>query len=209
MSTDTRTAAFADSDTRRPFAAALAACTLGLAAALVPAGVAFAQPSGESPAQSQPEAEEETPTRNIKEWHTSKKGLGLKGYDPVAYFPEGGGEPTKGSKSRSYTFEGVTYRFATQANLDLFKENPHKYEPAYGGWCAFAMSQGDKVDIDPKNFIVEDGRLFLFYKNFVFGNARDPWLEAPTESEHLADTEWSSISGEKPRRNGKVVKADA
>lgn len=65
--------------------------------------------------------------------------LALSGYDPVAYFPEGGGKPAKGAQSISLVHGGVLYRFATEANKAAFESNPARYEPAYGGWCAWAM----------------------------------------------------------------------
>lgn len=84
-----------------------------------------------------------------------KGGLALQGYDPVAYFPEGGGEPKPGKAGLTVTRHGVTYRFASEAHRELFLENPARYEPAFGGWCAYAMAEGDKVEIDPTSFLIE------------------------------------------------------
>src|SRR5260370_8879837 len=66
------------------------------------------------------------------------EGIGLKGYDPVAYFINGA--PTKGSEQYSFARKGVTYRFASAGNLEKFKADPEKYLPQYGGYCADAMS---------------------------------------------------------------------
>jgi len=66
--------------------------------------------------------------------------IGLVGYDPVAYFIEGGGRPQKGLFKLSLEYDGVTYRFATQQNLDLFKAEPTKYLPQYGGWCTLSTA---------------------------------------------------------------------
>src|SRR4051812_40820817 len=65
------------------------------------------------------------------------EGLAIQGYDPVAYFTEG--KAVKGSKSNAVFHEGVTYYFSSAANKEAFKKNPAKYEPQYGGWCAYAM----------------------------------------------------------------------
>ena len=78
--------------------------------------------------------------------------LALQGYDPVAYFTEGRARP--GKPSVATDFEGVTYRFASAANRDRFLEDPDRYRPAYGGWCAWAMVQGGKTSPDPTHFII-------------------------------------------------------
>lgn len=136
--------------------------------------------------------------RDVSKYNLSDSGLALKGYDPVAYFPEGGGKPKKGKKSRTFTHEGVTYRFASSANLETFKANPTKYEPAYGGWCAYAMSKEKYTDIDPKNFKIEDGRLMVFYKGLL-GDTLKSWnKEGPATLEPLADAYWEKESGEAP-----------
>ncbi len=138
------------------------------------------------------------PIRNIAEWDLSKKSLAIDGYDPVAYFPEAGVKPTKGKKSITLDYKGVTYRFASEDNKATFVTNPQKFEPAYGGWCAWAMSKGSKTEINPKYFIVKDDRLFLFYKG-VFGNTKEDWQKGDhAELSTTADSEWLSISGESP-----------
>ena len=112
----------------------------------------------------------------LDHYNLSKKKLALDGYDPVAYFPEHGGKATKGLESITTTFQGVTYRFATEANKATFLKAPASFEPQFGGWCAWAMSdgKGDKVDVDPKSFTVEDGKLYLFYDG-LFGDTRKSW----------------------------------
>src|SRR5213594_1234459 len=73
-------------------------------------------------------------------------GTAISGYDPVAYFQEGKAE--KGKKELAVFVQGVTYYFATLQNKEEFKKNPVKYEPQYGGWCAYAMGKdGSKVDV--------------------------------------------------------------
>lgn len=142
-----------------------------------------------------------SPARNIEEYLLEKKkdNLAIKGYDPVAYFKDGGGEPTKGDKDITTTYEEVTYRFASEKHKSLFLADPAKYEPAFGGWCAWAMSSGDKTEIDPKTFIIQDGRLFLFYNGF-WGNTKDDWQKGDkVELARQADAHWKTISGESPR----------
>ena len=72
-----------------------------------------------------------------------KKGLALEGYDPVSYFQ---GDPEEGSKDIAASFNGATYYFVSKKNQSLFTENPQKFVPEYGGWCAYAMgNDGNKV----------------------------------------------------------------
>lgn len=157
--------------------------------------IANAQPT-QVESQSQKTAE---PVRNIAEWDLSKKSLAIDGYDPVAYFPEGGSKPSKGKKSITHTHLGADYRFASEENKAAFIANPSKYEPAYGGWCSWAMSKGSKTEIDPKTYIIKDDRLFLFYKG-VFGNTKTDWEKGDHNSlSTQADSEWKTISGESPR----------
>ena len=92
-------------------------------------------------------------------------GVAIKGYDPVDYFTAD--KVQKGKKGFSFPYHGVTYYFSSPANLETFKANPTKYEPQYGGWCAYAMGHdGSKVDVDPETFKITDGKLFLFYNRF-------------------------------------------
>ena len=141
------------------------------------------------------------PVRSISDWNLPKRGekLAIKGYDPVAYFPEGGGKATKGKKSIIAAYDGVVYRFASDANRRRFLANPSRYEPAYGGWCSWAMRDGDQVKINPKSFIVKDDRLFLFYDGLL-GNTRKEWRGvAHDDAADLADRMWERMSGETSR----------
>jgi len=87
------------------------------------------------------------------------EGIGLKGYDPVAYFVTG--QPTKGVELYSFVWKGVTYRFASEENLNRFKADPQKYLPQYGGYCAYAMSLDRIADTDPIRWAIVKGKLYL------------------------------------------------
>ena len=101
-----------------------------------------------------------------KKHYNVKKNIALEGYDPVSYFY---GTPAEGKSEIKFVNKGITYLFASLGNLNKFKIHPENYEPAYGGWCAFAMGKtGEKVKIDPETFKIVDGRLYVFY-NF-WGN---------------------------------------
>ncbi len=139
--------------------------------------------------------------RATKHWNVESDDgalLAIQGWDPVACFPEGGGKAAKGSPKLSAVHGGVTYRFATGANRKLFLADPWRYEPAYGGWCAYAMADGEKVEVDPESFRILDGRLFLFYDGF-FGDTRAKWLKDESGLLKKADTAWPQLSGETNR----------
>ncbi len=120
-------------------------------------------------------------------------GLAIEGYDPVAYFRQG--KATPGKAAIATEFEGVTYRFSSKENLEAFEAEPDRYRPAYGGWCAWAMVDGGKTAPDPENFIVSDGRLFLFFKNF-FVDTKTKWEDGdPVALERKADTAWRALIG--------------
>ncbi len=158
--------------------------TATLLAALAAITPAFAL--AQTPAPSQPKAEKAqepapaAPAADIgasealrkKSWLLGDEGLALQGYDPLSYFDAKG--PVKGDKKHASTFRGVTYWFSTDENRKKFDAEPQKWEPPYGGWCAFAVIDGEKVEVDPTNFEVIDGKVYLFYKGF-WGDAKSKW----------------------------------
>lgn len=133
-----------------------------------------------------------TPEVRQENFNLAKKNLALNGYDPVSYFESG---PVKGSKKITGSHQGITYRFANEANREAFKTKPSQYEPQYGGWCAWAMHDGGgRTEPDPLTYKIVDGQLYVFYKGF-FGNTRELWNEAAQKSSEstlikAADTHW-------------------
>jgi YHS domain-containing protein len=83
------------------------------------------------------------------------------GYDPVAYFTDG--KPVEGRRDMTWTWKGVTWRFANEKNRDAFKAKPEAYAPQYGGHCAWAVSQGYTAKGDPKHWKIVNGKLYLNY----------------------------------------------
>jgi len=139
---------------------------------------------------------EKTRAEVVKEYNLPKGSvLAVEGYDVVSYFADA--KAVKGKKELVSWFNGVEYRFATAEHREAFARKPEKYLPTYGGWCASAMgAKGTKVEIDPTNFKVKDGRLFLFYKS-AFGDALKDWNKHEAEWEPKADQNWERVSGEK------------
>ena len=123
-----------------------------------------------------------------------ENGLALSGYDPVSYLD---GKPTRGSAEIVQQHRGVTYRFASAENREHFCAMPGKYEPAYGGWCAYAMAQGEKYEVDPESYLLQDGRLLLFYKGFL-NNTRKKWRkEGPEQMGEKADAHGLRLTSER------------
>ena len=91
--------------------------------------------------------------------------LAVSGYDPVAYFIAG--KPVEGTESFSYDWQGVTWRFVSQSNLDRFKADLAAYAPQFGGYCAWAVSQGYTASADPQAWRIVDGKLYLNYSQEV------------------------------------------
>ncbi len=139
---------------------------------------------------------------SIKEYNLPKKSpLALQGYDPVTYFTLN--QPVKGQDTITSMFRGVTYRFSSAETRSQFANDPERYLPTYGGWCATAMGEsGEKVEVDPTNFKVKNGRLFLFYKS-LFADAKTSWNKHEAEWEPAADKHWKSLSAEDPVLPGK------
>src|SRR5215510_13640136 len=94
-----------------------------------------------------------------------KTGLAIQGYDPVAFFADG--KPAKGKPEFQARHDGALYYFASKEHLDLFKADPAKSEPAYGGYCAYGVSRNKLVEIDVDAFQIVDGRLLLHYSKGV------------------------------------------
>lgn len=108
------------------------------------------------------------------EHYNLKSGVAIKGYDPVAYFTQN--KAVEGSKQFRHIHQGVTYQFSSTENLAKFKKSPSRYEPQYGGWCAYAFAiDAGKVKVNPKSFKIIDAKLYLFYHSAPWGNTLKKW----------------------------------
>lgn len=136
--------------------------------------------------------------------NVDKSGVALEGYDPVSYFRSDASKqgPLKGDAKFEVKQNDATYLFSSEANKQEFLKNPDKYAPAFGGWCAYAVAEKkEKVDVDTKSFLIQDGRLLLFYKGFL-ADTRDKWQntksKSPTSFLKEADTNWPSVKNKEP-----------
>lgn len=87
------------------------------------------------------------------------------GYDPVSYFSDAG--PLKGSADISLEYKGAEWHFASEANREAFRQDPERYAPQYGGYCAWAVAQGKTAKGDPQNWRVVNGKLYLNYNSDI------------------------------------------
>lgn len=94
-----------------------------------------------------------------------KSGVAIQGYDPVAFFKDN--KPVKGKPEFVSKIDGATYYFASKEDQDMFVKEPAKYEPAFGGYCAYGVSRDKLVEIDVDAFQIVDGRLLLQYSKGV------------------------------------------
>jgi len=125
-----------------------------------------------------------TNTANVRD------GVLLYGYDPVSYFSAT--KPVKGKAEIKATVDGQNYLFSNEENRKLFVANPKKYQPQYEGWCATAVAKGFKYDIDPENFKITDGKLYLFYKGWK-GDAKKDWVKDEAGNIKTADQNWPKV----------------
>ncbi len=99
------------------------------------------------------------------EIYSSTFGGAISGYDPVAYFTQG--QPVRGKRAHTLEYKGATWHFASGKNRQSFKQNPHRYMPQYGGYCAYAVSQGYTASTDPDAWSIVNGKLYLNYSKGV------------------------------------------
>lgn len=114
-------------------------------------------------------------------------GVAIQGYDPVAFFKDN--KPVKGDQKFLIKHDGAIYFFATKEHKDLFKENAAKYEPEYGGYCAYGVSKNKLVEIDVDAFQIVDGKLLLQYSKGV----RDDFNADAKGNLAKANTNWTGL----------------
>lgn len=114
-------------------------------------------------------------------------GVAIKGADPVAYFNQGAF--VQGESEFSYEWEGAAWHFSSAENRDLFISNPEQYAPQYGGYCAWAVSQGSTAPIDPNAWKIVEGKLYLNFNN----NVQSRWEKDIPGNIAKADQNWPGV----------------
>ncbi len=116
-----------------------------------------------------------------------KDGRAIRGTDPVAYFTQS--SPVVGKAEFTHEWSGANWLFATAENRDLFAANPEKYAPQYGGYCAWAVSQGATAPIDPQAWKIVDGKLYLNLNKKI----QTRWEQDIPGNIAKADSNWPGV----------------
>ena len=121
-----------------------------------------------------PQAETTTGTS----FNVTPDGVAIGGWDTVAYFTEN--RAVEGSREYAHEWNGAVWLFSSPGNRDLFAASPQAYAPQFGGWCAYALSQGRyAAEVEPDTaWTVHEGELFLNWSPGV----RDLWMRANVDS---------------------------
>jgi len=117
----------------------------------------------------------------------SYDGIAVDGSDVVSYFSEG--MPVMGKPDFTYDWRDVTWLFSSAANRDLFAEDPERYAPQYGGFCAYAVSQGYTASTIPEAWKIVDGKLYLNYSRGV----QRKWEKDISGYITAADMNWPDV----------------
>lgn len=119
--------------------------------------------------------------------NVTESAVAIHGYDPVAYFTDG--QPTPGSSSFTHTVDGATFQFASAEHLEMFQNDPERYTPAYGGFCAYGVTQQQKFDVDPAAWEIVNDTLYLQ----LDPGTREVWLEDRDQNIDSANAIWPDI----------------
>lgn len=114
-------------------------------------------------------------------------GVAIQGYDPVAFFTDN--KPVKGDPKILAKRDGAIYCFASKEHKEMFLKDPAKYEPVYGGYCAYGVSRDKLIEIDVDAFQIMDGRLYLQYSKGV----REKFNADPKGNLTKAEANWPGL----------------
>ncbi|GLU52580.1 YHS domain-containing (seleno)protein [Dyadobacter frigoris] len=116
-----------------------------------------------------------------------KDGIAIKGYDVVAFHTDA--KATKGIENFTYRWKDTNWLFENQANLDLFKKDPEKYAPQYGGYCAYGTADGHKAPTETDTWTVKENKLYFNYNKKV----QTAWNKDQMGYIEKADKNWVEI----------------
>ena len=111
----------------------------------------------------------------------------IRGYDPVAYFSEG--KRVKGSPEFSHEWNGAQWLFSSADNREVFRQEPERYAPQYGGYCAYAVANGYTATTEPEAWTIVDDRLYLNYSLGV----RKKWAKDIPGNIKKANNNWPGV----------------
>ena len=106
----------------------------------------------------------------------------------MAYFTQN--EAVRGDKEFQYEWNHGVWHFSSAENLAKFKQNPERYAPQYGGWCAYAAAvNNDLVTVSPKAFAVVNDKLYLNYNDSI----NEKWNAQKESYIEQADKKWPEL----------------
>ena len=114
-------------------------------------------------------------------------GIAVDGTDVVAYFTEG--RAVAGNAAITHAWNGATWQFSSEENRAAFEADPSAFAPKYGGYCAYAVSEGYTAPTDPNAWSIVDGKLYLNYSRSV----RTLWNVSRARRIKAADANWPSV----------------
>lgn len=114
-------------------------------------------------------------------------GVAIRGTDTVAYFTEH--KAVTGKDEFTTEWKGARWKFSSKENLEKFKTDPAKYAPQYGGYCAYGTANGHLVKIEPDQFTIRDGKLYLNYD----ADVQKKWSKDPQGNIKKADANFESL----------------
>ena len=117
----------------------------------------------------------------------AEKGIAIDGTDPVSYFTQGA--PVAGDKDITQNWNGATWRFSSEQNRAAFAANPTGFAPQYGGYCAWAVSEGYTASTVPQAWKIVDGKLYLNYSRRI----QRRWERDIPARIAAADAHWPKI----------------
>lgn len=121
-------------------------------------------------------------------YNITSEGVAIGGYDPVAYVVDR--KPQQGDPGIWLQWSGAEWRFATESNRTAFEEDPVRYAPMYGGWCAMAMASGSVVEVDfLRGWSLNNDRLYLN----VDAGIKKRWQRGTRRFIPMADVEWPKV----------------
>jgi YHS domain-containing protein len=132
----------------------------------------------------------------VKPVNAETNNLAVRGFDTVAFFTDK--KLTRGKAEFVYDWLGAKWQFSSAENLDLFKQNPEKYAPQFGGYCSYAVSHGYTADADPGTWKIVDGKLYLNYNHEV----KKMWEQNQQQFIKDGEKNWAEFQKKKPEHKG-------
>lgn len=137
-----------------------------------------------------------TNSEGVKKVNATAENVAIKGFDTVAFFTTN--TPTEGKAEFLHEWNGAKWQFSNAENLDLFKQNPEKYAPQFGGYCSWAVSHGYTADGDPNAWKIVDGKLYLNYNQQV----KEKWEAEQQKLIEDGKKNWAEFQKKKPEHKG-------